>query len=75
MRADRLMTVDIHEKLLEVFTSDFDFSKETSINLESLRTTAAKMATYGITIPKPQIVLVIFTNIKCAMHHDYRRNF
>ena len=33
------------------------------------------MATYGITISKPQLLLIVFTNIEGAMQHDYSREF
>ena len=69
------MTMDVHEKFLEVITYNFDFHKKMAINLEALRAMAAKMATYGIAISDVQLMLVVFTNINSSMAHEYGCGF
>jgi hypothetical protein len=62
--ADRPSTNDVLEQLLEVINHTFDFCKKISVNMELLQSNAARMARYGIIIGVPQLVLMLFADIK-----------
>ena len=49
---------DVLEQLLEVTNHTFDFCTKITVNMEFLQSNAAQMATYGITIGVPQLVLM-----------------
>ena len=63
-RADCPLTKDVMEQLLEVINHTFDFCKKISVNMELLQSNAARMARYGIIIGVPQLVLMLFADIK-----------
>jgi hypothetical protein len=73
--ADRPSTNDVLEQLLEVINHIFDFCKKVSINMELMQSNAARMATYGIVIGIPQLMLTLLANIKTATKSDYGREF
>jgi hypothetical protein len=73
--ADRLLTNDVLEQLLKVINHTFNFHKKISINMELLQSNAAQMATYGITIGVPQLVLTLLANIKTAKKSKYDHEF
>ena len=58
------LTNDVLEQLLEVINHTFDFCKKISVNMELLQSNAARMARYGIIIGVPQLVLMLFADIK-----------
>ncbi len=74
-RANRPSTNDVLEHLLEVINHTFDFCKKISINMELLQSNAAQMATYGITIGVPQLVLTLLADIKTVMKSKYGHEF
>ena len=53
----------------------FDFCKKVSINMELMQSNVAQMATYGIVIGIPQLVLTLLANIETATKSDYGRGF
>jgi hypothetical protein len=57
--ADRPSTNDILEQLLVVINHTFNFGKKVSVNMELLQLNAACMATYGIIISIPQLMLTL----------------
>ncbi len=63
---DRLLINDVLEQLLEVINHTFDFCKKISVNMELLQSNVAQMATYGITIGIPQLMLMLLANIETA---------
>ncbi len=63
------------EQLLEVINHTFDFRKIVSVNIELMQSNAAQMATYGIVIGIPQLMLTLLANIKTATKSDYGRKF
>ncbi len=73
--ANRPSTNDVLEQLLKVINHTFDFCKKISINMELLQLNAAQMATYGIIIGIPQLVLTLLTNIKTATKSKYGHEF
>ncbi len=73
--ADRPSTNDVLEQLLEVINHTFDFCKKISVNMELLQWNAAQMATYGITIGVPQLMLKLLANIKTATKSKYGHEF
>ena len=54
---------------------DFDFRKKIVNNVETLRSMAAKMATYGHNITDAQIFLVLLVNVDNTAAHEYNRDF
>jgi hypothetical protein len=73
--ANRPSTNDLMEQLLEVINHTFDFCKKISINMELMQSNAARMATYGIVIGIPQLMLTLVANIETATKSDYGRKF
>jgi hypothetical protein len=73
--ADRPSTNDVLEQLLKVINHTFNFCKKISINMELLQSNTAQMATYGITIGVPQLVLMLLANIKTATKSEYGHKF
>ena len=73
--ADRPSTNDVLEQLLEVINHTFDFRKKVSVNMELLQSNAARMATYGISIGVPQLVLTLLANIESATKAEYGHEF
>ncbi len=73
--ANRLSTNDVLEQLLEVINHTFNFCKKVSINMELMQLNAARMATYGIVIGIPQLMLTLLANIKTATKSDYGCKF
>jgi hypothetical protein len=69
--ADRPSTNDVLEQVLEVINHTFDFCKKVSINMELMQSNAAWMATYGIVIGIPQLMLTLLANIKTVTKSDY----
>ncbi len=63
------------EQLLKVINHNFDFCKKISINMELIQSNVAQMATYGIVIGIPQLMLTLFANIKTATKSDYGHEF
>jgi hypothetical protein len=73
--ADQPPTNDVLEQLLEVINHTFKFRKKVSVNMELMHLNAAQMATYGIVIGIPQLMLTMLANIKTATKSDYGRKF
>jgi len=66
---------DVLEQLLKVINHTFDFCNKISVNMELLQSDAAQVATYGITIGVPQLVLTLLANIESATKSKYRHKF
>ncbi len=73
--ADRPSTNDVLEHLLKVINHTFHFCKKVSINMELMQSNVAQMATYGIVIGIPQLMLTLLANIETATKSDYGREF
>jgi hypothetical protein len=73
--ANRPLTNDVQEQLLEVINHTFNFCKKISMNMEILQSNTAWMATYGITIGVPQLVLTLLANIETATKSKYGHKF
>ncbi len=73
--ANRPLTNDMLEQLLEVINHTFNFCKKISVNMELLQSNAARMAMYGITIGVLQLVLTLLANIKAATKSEYNHEF
>ncbi len=73
--ADRPSTNDVLEQLLKVINHTFNFCKKVSVNMELMQLNAAQMATYGIVIGIPQLMLTLLANIETATKSDYGREF
>jgi hypothetical protein len=73
--ADRPSTNDVLEQLLKVINHNFDFCKKVSIIMELMQLNAAQMATHGIVIGIPQLMLTLLANIKMATKSNYGREF
>jgi hypothetical protein len=73
--ANRPSTNNLLEHLLEVINHNFDFCKKISINMELMKSNTAQMATYGIVIGIPQLVLMLLANIETATKSNYGREF
>jgi hypothetical protein len=68
-------TNDVLEQLIKVINHTFDFCKKVSINMELMQSNAAQMATYGIVIGIPQLLLMLLANIKTATESNYGNIF
>jgi hypothetical protein len=73
--ANQPSTNDVLEQLLKVINHTFDFCKKVSVNIELMQLNAAQMATYGIVIGIPQLMLTLLANIKTATKSDYGREY
>jgi hypothetical protein len=73
--ADRPSTNDVLEQVLEVINHTFDFCKKVSVNMELMQSNVARMATYGIVIGIPQLMLTLLANIETATKSDYGCEF
>jgi hypothetical protein len=73
--ADRPITNDVLEQVLEMINHIFNFCKKVSVNMELMQSNAAQMATYGIVIGIPQLMLTLLANIKTATKSDYGCEF
>ena len=73
--ADRPGATEVLDQLVEAITFPFDFRKKCSANVELLRSKAAKMASYGITIAEPIFAIIIIANIDLASQDDYGMDF
>ncbi len=63
------------EQLIKVINHPFDFCKKVSVNMELMQSNAAGMATYGIVIGIPQLMLTLLANIEMATKSDNGREF
>jgi hypothetical protein len=63
------------EQLLKVINHNFDFHKKVSVNMELMQSNAAQMATCGIIIGIPQLMLTLLANIQRATKSNYGREF
>jgi hypothetical protein len=70
-RVDRPSTNNVLEQLLEVINRTFGFCKKISVNMKLLQSNAERMATYGIVIGIPQLLLMLLANIKTATKANY----
>ncbi len=68
-------TSNVLEQLLEVINHNFDFCKKISVNMELMQSNAAQMATYGIIIGIPQLMITLLANIEMATKSYYGREF
>ncbi len=73
--ADCPSTNNVLKLLLELINHTFDFRKKVSLNMELLQLNAACMATSGIVISIPQLVLTLLANIETATKSDYGHEF
>ncbi len=73
--ANHQSTNSMLEQLLEVINHTFDFRKKISVNMELLQSNVAQMATYGIVIGIPQLVLTLLANIETMTKADYGHKF
>ncbi len=73
--ADRPSTNNVLDQLLKVINHNFDFRKKVSVNMELMQLNAARVATYGIVIGIPQLMLTLLANIKTATKSNYGREF
>ena len=71
--ADWPSTNDVMERLLKVINHTFNFCKKVSDNMELMQSNVARMATYGIVIGIPQLMLTLLANIKTATKSSYGR--
>jgi hypothetical protein len=69
--ANRPSTNDVLEQVLKVINHTLHFCKKVSVNMGLMQSNAARMATYGIVIGIPQLMLTLLTNIKTATKSDY----
>jgi hypothetical protein len=74
-RAGRPLTNNVLEQLLKVINHTFYFCKKISVNTELLQSNAARMATYGIVIGVPQLVLTLLANIETTTKANYGNKF
>ncbi len=70
-KTSRLSTNDVLEQLLKVINHTFDFCKKVSINMDLMQSNVACMATYGIFIGIPQLMLTLLANIETATKSKY----
>ncbi len=73
--ADQSSTNNVLEQLLEVINHRFDFRKKISINMELMQLNTAQIATHGIVIGIPQLMLTLLANIETATKSDYGCKF
>jgi hypothetical protein len=66
---------NVLDQRLKVINHSFNFCKKISINMELMQLNVAQMATYGIVIGIPQLLLTLLANIKTATKSDYGREF
>ncbi len=64
-------TNDVLEQLLKVINHTFDFCKKVSVNMKLMQSNAAHMATYGIVIGIPQLMVTLLANIETATKPNY----
>ncbi len=72
---DQPSTNDVLEQLLKVINPNFEFCKMVSVNMELMQSNMAQMATYGIVIGIPQLILTLLANIETATKSNYGREF
>jgi hypothetical protein len=72
---DQPSTNDVLEQLLEVINHNLDFCNKVSINMVLMQSNTAQMATYGIVIGFPQLMLKLLANIETATKSVYGREF
>jgi hypothetical protein len=58
-----LSTYNVLEQLIKVINHNFDCHKKVSVNMELMHLNAVQMATYGIIIGIPQLMLMLLANI------------
>jgi hypothetical protein len=73
--ANRPKANDVLKQLVTALTMPFDHRKKVATNVEILKSKAARVQAYGITIDTPMIVLIIFANIELAQQHEWGREF
>ncbi len=61
--------------MLEVINHNFNFCKKLSINMELTLSNAARMATYGIIVGIPQLMLTLLANIETATKYNFECKF
>jgi hypothetical protein len=73
--ADQPSANNVLEQLLEAINHNFNFCKKVSINMELMQLNVVQMATYGIVIGIPQLMLMLLANIKTATKSNYGCEF
>ncbi len=73
--ADHPSTNDVLEQLIKLISHTLDFCKIVSINMELIQSNVAQMATYGIIVGIPQLMLTLLANIETAAKSNYGLEF
>ena len=69
--AERPATIDVRKLYVSLCSTKFDFCIKMVVNVERLRSQAAKSIGYGVKVGKDVIVLIIIVNIEWAVSQEW----
>ena len=73
--AERPSIIDVRKLYVSLCSTKFDFRIKMVINVERLRSQAAKSKGYGVKVGEDVIVLIIIANIEWAASQEWGVNF
>ena len=73
--ANRPATADVLEMFTAVIAHQFNFQKKISYNVELLKSKAARLAAYGVTVDDTHLALITLANVEVATHEEYGTEF
>ena len=73
--AERQATIDVHKLYVSLCSTKFDFRIKMVVNVEHLRSQAAKSKEYGVKVGEDVIVLIIIANIEWAASQEWVGEF
>ena len=68
--AERPATIDVRKLYVSLCSTKFDFRIKMVVNVERLRSQAAKSNGYGVQVGKDVIVIIIIANIEWAASQE-----
>ena len=73
--AERPSTTDMQKFYINLCSTKFDFRFKMVMNVERLRSQAAKSIGYGVMVGEDVICLIIIANMEWAASQDWADNF
>ena len=73
--AQRPAATDILTQLTAIVSFCFDFQHKASTNMEILRDSIARLASFGVTVDATQIAIVILANVEYAAKHPWGNEY
>jgi hypothetical protein len=73
--ANRPPTTSIIDKLVGCLLTEWNFTHKCAVNIEHVRTAAAQLKAYGVTVDNTQLALNIMANVETAAKQPWGQDF